>query len=149
MKKPKDNVKTFFILINETKEVTDYLKIGNYAWLPKSNVVFNITLEEAKHISLLFHQDYFVFGTRAYGVTMFELYVLNDNDYISRSIRDDLSYEFFDRACENFNKKINEAKNNSEQYRDNFDKSLKESLKENKTGRHYYICRTMLYCGLF
>lgn len=26
---------------------------------------------------------------------------------------------------------------------------LKESLKENKTGRHYYICRTLLYSKLF
>lgn len=146
---------------------------GKYGNTENSKIIFNITLGEAKRLGLQFAQESFIYGKKNNGVTRFELYVMNENgnDYdfveaqdkyinigdeekdfytaIDNKHKFNIPFEYFNEACERFNRKINETKIKSEKYRSGFDRFLNESLKENKTGNFYYLNRTLLYGGMF
>lgn len=192
-----DNVKTFCIITGENpmgqssgradnrranKSINSYLEQGNYAWEPvrgkygnteNSKIIFNISLDEAKRLGVMFQQESFIFGRKEGGKTLFDLYMINDthdgynfvetqekservgdeqNDFytaIGKNYKFNVPFEYFKEACEKFNSIINEAKEKSESYRDNYPRSLNESIKDGMTGNHYFLHRTLMYGGLF
>lgn len=190
-----DNVKTFLIITAENPmgekgtnninrvsndNIVKYLKAGNYAWQPirgkygsteNSKIVFNISVDEAIRLGLLFQQESFIFGEKNEGKTLFHLYVINENrngydlvetqdtydkiignDFytaIDRKNKFSVPFEYFNEGCENFNKIINETKENSEKYREKYDRFLNECLTRGKTPKSYYTNRSLIYGGLF
>lgn len=189
-----DNVKTFCIITGENpmgemgsnnqnrtanKNLVNYLKQGNYAWQPvrgkygnteNSKIIFNILLDEVKHIAKLFQQESFIYGIKDNGVVHFDYYEFNQNDYafierkdyyenkkddtdfytiIDKNNKFSIPYDYFNESCSSFNNIINETKHKSEKYKDNFDHFLNETLNEKKTLKRRYENRTMIYGGLF
>ena len=145
---------------------------GKYGTTEDSKIIFNISITESKRLALLFNQESFIYGRKEDDVTHFDLYVINNdgNDYIKTETQDkyndmngqedyytaidkdhkfSIPFEYFNEACQNYNKIITEIYNKSDNYQSNYDRSLNESLKDDMTGKHYYLHRTLLYGGLF
>lgn len=191
-----DNVKTFCIITAENpmgekggnslnrisnNSLVDYLKKGNYAWQPvrgkyndteNSKIIFNILLDEVKHIAKIFKQESFIYGTKENGITHFDYYEFNQNmgdyafierkDYyeskkddnnfytiIDKNNKFSIPYDYFNESCNSFNNIINEQKANSEKYKDNFGHFLNETLNDKKTLKRRYENRALIYGGLF
>lgn len=146
---------------------------GKYGSTENSKIIFNISLSEAKRLGLLFGQESFIYGTKENGVTNFDLYMITDDkkDYkfterqqkhekigsnekdfytaIDNRHKFSIPYDYFKEACEKFNGLVNEAKNKSQRYRNEYEMRVNECLSENRTGKHYYINRSLIYGGLF
>lgn len=96
-----DNIRTFCIITGENpmgidvsnrenrnnqKLITDYLKQGNFAWLPirgkynsteNPKMIFNIRVADAKLIGLKTMQESFIFGRKENRKVYFDLYYIN------------------------------------------------------------------------
>lgn len=96
-----DNIRTFCIITGENpmgidannrenrnnqKLLTDYLKQGNFAWLPirgkynsteNPKMIFNIRVADAKLLGLETMQESFIFGRKESGKVYFDLYYIN------------------------------------------------------------------------
>lgn len=143
--------------------IVDYLKMGNYAWLPvrdkygnteNSKIIFNISSDEAIRLGLQFQQESFVFGERNDGKTLYHQYVINEdktgyNMVETHKNKFTVPLEYLNESCENFNTIINDAKSKSEKYNKEYNHFLNECLTNGKTGHSYYTYRTLLYGGLF
>lgn len=146
---------------------------GKYGNTENSKIIFNVTLEDAKKMGLQFRQESFIYGRKEGETTYFDLYMINpehtDYDFtetqtkvdkvgngqkdfytgIDKKNKFNIPFEIFNEACVRFNKVINEAKVLLPKYRQNFERSLNESLKPNKTGNSRYMHRSLLYGKLF
>lgn len=186
-----DNVRTFCILTgenpmgikssnklnrNKQNELKDFLKSGHFAWkelrgkygtTENPKMIFNITIEDAKNISLNLLQESFIFGRKEEGKVYFDLYFINKekndydlvetkdyyenvdgNDYftiINNKKKFSIPFEYFNESICYFNNFIEERKQKSEKYRENFQEHLNRTLNENASGYSRYQHRGFLY----
>ena len=146
---------------------------GKYGSTENTKIIFNISLSEAKRLGLVFEQESFIYGTKKNGVTNFDLYMITDDkkdykfterkqkhdkvgsdekDYytaIDNKHKFTIPYDYFKESCDKFNSLVNEAKSKSSKYRNEYERCVNECLSENRTGKHYYINRALIYGGLF
>ena len=127
---------------NETFPVCmsdDFLRQGNFAWLPIEGTGFRIVFNESDDsISDIISR--FGFGICLWA---FEDDDPHDIDYLP------IPTDALVKAYDTFNNRINDIRTSNPKYDAEHDRFLSELLAQGKTGKHYFLYRTLLYGGLF
>ena len=146
-------------VIHSQWRMKEYLMAGGFPYLRLMErdsdtpyIVFNLPIEEAKHIAFCFAQPSFLFAivrNQNLDTILYSTYRINDNqtDYVE-SETEIVPYPDIISACHKFNNAINKQKTRSEKYREEFERWLNNGLDDNKTGKSRYLSRCLIYKGL-
>lgn len=145
---------------------------GKYNVVENSVIVFNINTNNSKIIAKDLEQESFIFGRKEDDKIAFDLYVFNKGtkkydmvetkydfddaiDFIQNYTKIDnkhkfrIDFDYFKEACDKFNTIVNEQKEKSQKYRDNYDRFAEYLITEGKIGRNYFHACSLIYGKLF